>query len=99
SSELISKQQNQAFTIPIDEHIKWKMYQLYRAQKAYYRKHKNWATELKSLYSDSLIIKEKLLKPELQVHNTGWNISVRSPFTSNLLIIRQDGDFITKTNH
>jgi len=37
------------------------------------------------------------LQPELQLHDTGYNITVKSPFTSNLLIIREDGYFTTKT--
>ena len=95
SSTSISLQQFEVFKIPKDEKIKWKMYQLYRAQKAYYHKHQYWATDLKSLHSEPLIVEGELLQPKLEVHTTGWNLSIRSPFTSNDLIIREDGYFFT----
>lgn len=99
SSINIAEQKKNHFEIPKDEKIKWKLYSLYRAQKAHYRKHQKWATSIEMLPLDELIIEGKLLQPRLELHASGWNISVRSPFTSDLLIIREDGDFIKLTNH
>jgi len=99
SSQDISKQSNQGFVVPIDEKIKWKMYQVYRAQKVYYRKNRHWARDLKSLQLDPLQVEGKLLQPTFEVHATGWNLSIGSPFTSDLLIIREDGYFKKITNH
>lgn len=98
SSKPISKQQNEAFKIPEDEKIKWKMYQFYRLQKAYYKSHQHWATDLKTIHPEPLRVEGEHIHPKLEVHSTGWNLSVRSPFTADLLIIQEDGYFETKTN-
>lgn len=94
----VSEQQNQQFTIPEDEKIKWKMYKVYRAQKAYYRERRKWAKDLKSLQLDPLLQERKLMQPTIELHATGWNLSIRSPFSNDLLIIREDGYFKTITN-
>lgn len=97
SSNSISKTGHKDFQIPKDEKIKWEMYKLYRAQKAYYHNHQHWASSISDLELETLRVEGALLQPELQLHDTGYNITVKSPFTSNLLIIREDGYFTTKT--
>jgi len=85
-----------SFTIPQDEKIKWELYTLYRVQKAYFEKHKQWAMSLDSLRSSVLIVDDKVLQPKIENHNMGWNITIKSPFTNKLLIIKEDGQFISK---
>lgn len=85
-----------SFTIPQDEKIKWELYTLYRAQKAYFEKHKQWAISLDSLRSTALIVDDKVLQPTMENHSMGWNITIKSPFTNKLLIIMEDGQFISK---
>lgn len=99
SSIPVSGQQDASFVIPTDERIKWKMYQIYRAQKAYYRKHHSWSTNLKNLKLDPLIVEGKHIQPIIELHTRGWNMSLRSPFSGDLLMIREDGYFTIKTNH
>lgn len=87
---------NVTFTIPKDEKIKWKLYELYRAQKTYFGKNKRWASSISDLISDEINIENKTIKPTIESHSLGWNISVKSPFTSRTLIVREDGKFILK---
>jgi len=84
------------FTIPQDEKIKWELYSLLRAQKAYHSKHKKYATSIDSLVSKQVIVDHKTLFPTIENHSTGWNITVKSPFSHKTLIIKEDGKFISK---
>lgn len=82
------------FNIQIDENIKWELYRLYRAQKVYKEKNGNWAKKLSAINGESVNVEGKKLQPKLEVHKTGWNIWVKSPFTGDRLLIKEDGDFI-----
>ena len=84
------------FDIPNDEKIKWKMYQLYRLQKDYFKKNNKWATSLNELTKHKVEVKNMSLNPQLENHSTGWSITIISPFSDKQLIIEQDGNFITK---
>ncbi|MDD5151955.1 MAG: carbohydrate-binding family 9-like protein [Flavobacterium sp.] len=90
-----SKEGKDTFTIPQDEKVKWELYTLYRAQKEYYQKHKVWAKSLANLTKETISVDNKILKLVLENHSTGFNISVRSPFSNNTLIIKQDGKIIS----
>lgn len=81
------------FKIPKDEEIKWEMYRWYRSQKAYFKKNNRYITDLDSLMQGRTMIEGKQLTPQLEVHSTGWNITVVSPFTQHTLIITEDGKF------
>lgn len=94
SSEELGKKVT--FTMPQDEKIKWKLYELYQLQKDYLNKHKQGASSINELVTEELIIDGKILNPTLENHSLGWNISIRSPFTNHLLSIREDGLFSTK---
>ena len=85
-----------AFEIPNDEKIKWVMYQLYRLQKSYFDNNNKWATSLDELTKDKVEVYSISLNPQLENHSTGWSITIKSPFTDKILIIEQDGNFITK---
>ncbi|MDG3582425.1 carbohydrate-binding family 9-like protein [Galbibacter pacificus] len=89
---------SQSFTIPDDEYIKWQMYAWYRKQKQYKQKHHSWITSIDQLVPNIISINGKPIKPSLEIHSQGWNLSVTSPSTGSLLIIKEDGDFITNKN-
>lgn len=91
-----SKEGKDTFTIPQDEKVKWELYNLYRAQKEYFQKNKSWAKSLTNLTKDVISIDNKVLKPILENHSSGYNISVKSPFSNQTFVIRQDGKIITK---
>lgn len=94
SSKLAGKKDE--FSIPQDEKIKWELYKLHRAQKAYYNTHKTFATTIDSLIISSIIVDQKILKPILENHSTGYNLTVKSPFSNKTLIVKEDGKFILK---
>lgn len=83
-----------SFSIPVDEKIKWYLYELYRNQKGYFSSHKKWATDIQKLTEKPKIIDGKEIHPLLQNHLTGWNILVTSPFTTNKYVIKEDGKLI-----
>ncbi|TDN95039.1 carbohydrate binding protein with CBM9 domain [Salegentibacter sp. 24] len=86
------------FDIPRDQKIKWELYRLYRAQKAYRENHGRWASDLSLLGEEQLQVENEIIQPRLELHQTGWNIWVKSPFTSEILFITEDGKFIKKSN-
>ena len=81
------------FIIPSDEKIKWRLYELYRKQKSFYDSSSKWITQINELIDNKLVVEGKTLTPKLENHLTGWNISVKSPFTGNICIIRHDGKY------
>ncbi|OXA90411.1 carbohydrate-binding family 9-like protein [Flavobacterium hercynium] len=90
-----SKEGKDTFTIPQEEKVRWELYSLYRAQKQYFEKHKVWAKSIASLTKESISVDNKILKPTLENHAGGYNISVKSPFSNKTLIIKQDGKIIS----
>ncbi|MBB4802184.1 hypothetical protein HNP37_002257 [Flavobacterium nitrogenifigens] len=90
-----SKESEDTFTISQDEKVKWELYTLFRAQKRYFDKNKSWAKSMQSISSKNIVVDGKTLKPILENHLTGFNISVKSPFSNKTLIIKEDGKIIT----
>lgn len=84
------------FTIPQDEKIKWELYKLHRAQKSYYEKYKSYASTIDSLTTTAIIVENKTLKPVIENHSTGYNLSIKSPFSNKTLLVKEDGKFISK---
>ncbi|MBJ7879806.1 carbohydrate-binding family 9-like protein [Gelidibacter salicanalis] len=84
------------FEIPNDEKIKWALYELYRAQKTHFEAHAAWITSIEKLSSSPIIVDGKTITPKLENHGFGWTISVMSPFSNKLLILKEDGKFIIK---
>ncbi|MDY7395583.1 carbohydrate-binding family 9-like protein [Aureibaculum sp. 2210JD6-5] len=84
------------FTIPADEHIKWKLAELYRAQKSYYSKNGKWANSLESLDFSSFTVNNENIEFAIDIHLTGYNISAKSPFSDKTIIIKEDGKIIVK---
>ena len=84
------------FTIPQDEKIKWKLYELYRANKAFYKTNNRWATSISDITSSKFIVDENVLNPTIENHSSGWMISVKSPFTNKILSVKDDSQFFIK---
>ncbi|GEL12052.1 Carbohydrate family 9 binding domain-like [Flavobacterium glycines] len=84
------------FTIPQDEKIKWELFELYRAQKQFLAKNKKWAVAINQLTKSVIKVGTNVITPKLENHSFGWNISVKSPFSSKTFIIKEDGQFIEK---
>ena len=94
SSKEVGSKEN--FIIPNDEKIKWELYKLYRAQKKQYSVHKKWSTSIEEISKSPIVVEGKTLKPTIENHSFGWTITVKSPFSNKLLIIKEDGDFIKR---
>ena len=94
SSKEIGASEN--FTIPQEEKVRWELFGLYRAQKKYFEKNKTWSKSLENLNKKNIIVDGKTIKPVLENHLSGFNISVKSPFSNKTLIIKEDGTIITK---
>jgi len=84
------------FIISNDEKLKWKLFEIYRLQKAYLDKNYTWATSLKDLNVEEIKIDAKTVTPILENHSQGWNVIVKSPFSGNEIIIREDSKLIIK---
>ena len=84
------------FEIPKDEDIKWALYKMYRAQKAYFSKKNQWLTTIKSIQSTPIVLHGLTLNPSIENYSSGWIISIKSPFSNKLLSLKEDGKFISK---
>jgi hypothetical protein len=91
-----SKEGKENFAIPQEEKVRWELYTLYRAQKEYYQKNKAWAKSIQNLTKETISVDGKILKPVLENHASGFNISVKSPFSNQTLLIKEDGIIISK---
>ena len=89
SSEEPGKQTT--FVIPQDERIRWELYTIYRAQRHYYKKNKQWAESIKELGIKEIKVDQEILEPRFEVYNYGWNVTVISPFTNKTLLIKENG--------
>ena len=86
------------FTIPNDEKVKQVLYHLYRKQKDYFQKNKRWANHFKALSVNDFEIEGHKIVKTLEIHQTGWNIAIKSPYTKRLYIIKEDGKIIQQKN-
>lgn len=94
-----SKEGKDTFTIPKEEQLKWKLFELYRAQKQYFSFNKHWATSLKELAISDFKINGISIVPKLENYSFGWNISIKSPFSKKTFVINEDGRFLEKTTN
>ncbi len=90
--------ENEEFIIPDDEKIKWELYRLYRAQKVYKNENGEWAKELSAIDGENLEVESKKIQVKMKLNQAGWNIWVESPFSGDILLIKEDGDFIKQEN-
>jgi len=84
------------FEIPKDEKVKQLLYQLYRKQKVFFKSNNRWATSFNELGQNDVRIEDKKVLRTIENHQTGFNITIASPFTERLFIIKEDGKIITK---
>ncbi|UJH90725.1 carbohydrate-binding family 9-like protein [Antarcticibacterium sp. 1MA-6-2] len=89
---------NFTFSLPKDEHIRWKMYELYRAQKKYFEKHQKWARSIEKIELEPISILGAPVHPEIEIHSAGYNIVIESPFTGIKYLINNNGKFIQLSN-
>ena len=82
------------FMVSEDEKLKWKLYRIYRENRADFDHNKTEKTSEKSIILKPVRIGEKELKPVFERHLAGWNISVVSPFSGKVLLIKEDGQFM-----
>lgn len=94
SSEEVGR--NVTFEIPKDEKIKWKLYELFHANRAFYKQNNRKATSISDLKKSKIIIDNNEIIPTLENHKFGWTISVQSPFTNHILSVKEDGLFTRK---
>ena len=94
SSKLAGQKDN--FIISEDEKIKWELYKLHRAQKEFFKNNNKYSTTIDSLTSKAIIVSHKTLIPTFEIHSTGYNLTVKSPFSNKTLIVTEDGKFISK---
>lgn len=78
-----------SFEIPKDEHLKWYLYELFRA----YSK----SGEAKMVEQEKIIL-NRVISPKLSKYAYGWTIWVKSPFTNQKLSIKEDGKFEVSDN-
>lgn len=86
--------EKESFTIPKDERLKWLLYDLYRAQKSYFRENKQWASSIGDIQKEPLVIEGNRIEPKIEYHMSGWNIVLSSPFTNKTYLIKEDGKFL-----
>ena len=73
--------QQDTFNIPDDEIVKLKLFEIYRSQKEYFSKNKNWSTSLDEIGFTEIKVNDKIIKPILENHSLGYNVIVKSPYT------------------
>lgn len=76
------------FKLPPDEPIKLELYRIYREIK------KSVDSQIKTS-PKPILVAGKELPVKLENHQTGWNLIVKSPYTYELLIIKEDGEFVS----
>lgn len=84
------------FAMPSDEKIKWQLFAIYRKMNAHFKKHNSYLESLDDIEYKDIEVDGKTLQPILENHSTGFNLSVKSPFTQKTLIIKENGKFISK---
>lgn len=81
-------EEDQHFDIPQDEALKWKLYEIYRTYRKQLDQHK-------SITWQPIKVLGKEVRIFSDYHETGWNISVSSPFSGNKILIKEDGKLLT----
>lgn len=72
------------FKIPEDEYIKWYLYELFREYSKPKKDEKmRWSKEILG----------QIIVPQLSKYPYGWTIWVKSPFTTKILSVKEDGKF------
>lgn len=74
--------------LPVDEPLKWELYRIYR--EVLQEKQTSFPIQIEYSGSQLEVSKEN--------HSSGWNLMARSPHTGNLLVIKEDGKFLTYEN-
>lgn len=78
-----------AFTIPVEESVKWYLYGIYRSLHSSEVALEN--ARANPIFSE--VISGKTVKVVFEPGTIGWNIHTESPFSDSVLVIRDDGQF------
>lgn len=84
-----SKNSSASFTPGLTEQIKWQMYDAYRNVRLQ-------VDAGKEVLIDPIIVHGHALPVTLIHHLSGWNLTVENPETGDLLIIKEDSEFVLK---
>lgn len=80
---------DETFNLPPDEAIKWHLYQVYR-------KIRTEDSQTGSVAPDTLQVDGQAIPVHREEHLSGWNLWVISPYTGHRLILKEDGEFVSK---
>lgn len=80
--------QEDSFTIPEEERIRWHLYELYRKVKA---KKLNCVQDISQLPTFTLKYNNHILTPTIEKHQAGWNICIKTQ--KKTYLIREDGKY------
>lgn len=81
------------FEIPPDDKIKRYLYSLYRRL---LNSGDAFDTVKQEVSNSSKIIDDAEIKVSIEEHGSGWNLFTQSPFSKRILIIKEDGKFLSK---
>ena len=84
--------QKDEFVIPNEEKIKLELYRLYRQIKK--DKKTEWPSKIDAIQKTPFKIDGVTVLFNLELHQTGWNLSAISPFSNKTLVVTKDGQFI-----
>lgn len=79
--------------IPKDEHIKWYLYELYRAYSAKENSDTLWQKDGDEYTTAPKTIFGSVICPVAETYAFGYSIWVKSPFTGDTLVVHDDGRF------
>ncbi len=82
----------EVFDMPLDERIKWQLYSLYRKiLKSKEDPEMTW----KKMEGSKINLDGESIDVKFDKHLSGWNLSLVSPFSKKMLLIKEDGRFIS----
>jgi len=55
-----------------------------------------YPTSIKSLVDSTIRVNQSDIEIEFENHYTGYNLYIKSPFSKKTLIVKEDGEFISK---
>lgn len=82
------------FKLPDDEGIKWALYKIYRKEREDLDQNPVSASAIETKNLDPIQVGGKMMIPIWERYQAGWNLSVVSPFSGKMLLIKDDGQFI-----
>ncbi len=66
------------------------------AHLAFIEKNNSPVDQIQALITNTINVEGETLSPQLERHSLGWQLSIKSPFSGKMLIVKEDGRFIAK---